>query len=340
MSTTLRFGILSTGNIARQFAAGIRQSQRCELAAVGSRSLEAAKAFAAAQQAKQAYGSYDEVLADPDVDAVYIGLPNSMHHEWTIKSLRAGKHVLCEKPIAINSREAQEMFQTADQTGKVLVEAFMYRSHPQTLKVLDTVRSGVTGAVRLIRTSFCYKTTKIAGSIRFDASLGGGALMDIGCYCIDFSQLIAGIAPSRISACGHLHESGVDDMTAGTMEFPDGLIASFACGMTAATNNTAYVCGTDGYIEIPIPWKPPIGGAQFTIAYGIRPRMDGPTNAPATPAGPQTIKVDADRDIYSYEADAFAAAVLDGAPAHMPRQSTLTNMRLLDDLRKQVGVVY
>ena len=340
MFTKLRFGILSTGNIARQFAAGIRQSHRCELAAVGSRSLESARAFAAAQQAKRACASYAEVLAEPDVDAIYIGLPNSMHHEWTIKSLRAGKHVLCEKPIAMNAREAQEMFQVADQTGKILVEAFMYRSHPQTLKLLETVRSGAIGAVRLIRTSFCFKTTKIAGSIRFDASLGGGALMDVGCYCIDFSQLIAGAAPMRINACGHLHESGVDEMTAGTMEFPDGIIASFTCGMTAATNNTAYVCGTDGYIEIPIPWKPPIGGAQFTIAHGIRPRMDGPTNAPAAPAGPQTITIDADRDIYSYEADAFAAAVLDGAPPHMPRQSTLTNMRLLDDLRKQVGVVY
>ncbi len=340
MSTKLCFGILSTGNIARQFATGIRQSLRCELAAVGSRSLDSARAFAAAQQAKQAYGSYAQVLADPNVDTIYIGLPNSMHHEWTIKSLHAGKHVLCEKPIAMNAREAQEMFEVADQTGRILVEAFMYRSHPQTLKLLETIRAGAIGTVRMIRSSFCFKTTKIAGSIRFDASLGGGALMDIGCYCIDFSQLIAGAAPTRISACGHLHESGVDEMTAGTMEFPDGTIASFTCGMTAATNNSAYVCGTDGYIEIPVPWKPPLGGAQFTIAHGIRPRMDGPANVPVIPAGPHTIKVDADRDIYSYEADAFAAAVLDGAPPHMPRQSTMTNMRLLDDLRKQVGVVY
>ena len=340
MATKLRFGILSTGNIARQFAAGIRQSLRCELAAVGSRSLDSAQAFAAAQQAGHAYGSYAEVLADPNVDAIYIGLPNSMHREWTIRSLRAGKHVLCEKPIAINALEAKEMFVVADQTGKVLVEAFMYRSHPQTLKLLDTVRSGAIGTVRLIRSSFCFKTTRVAGSIRFDPSLGGGALMDVGCYCLDFSQLIAAAAPTRLSACAHLHESGVDDMVGGTMEFADGIIASFTCGMTAAANNSAYVCGTDGYIEIPIPWKPPMGGAQFTIAHGIRPRMDGPTNAPAAPSGPQTITVDADRDIYSYEADAFAAAVLDGAPPHMPRQSTLSNMRLLDDLRKQVGVVY
>ena len=339
MATRLRFGILSTGNIARQFAAGIRQSLRCELVCVGSRSLDTAKAFAAAQQARRAFGSYEQVLADPEVDAIYIGLPNSMHHEWAIRSLRAGKHVLCEKPFAMSAAQSREMFAAADQTGKTLVEAFMYRSHPQTLKVLETIRSGAIGQVRLIRSSFCYKTTKIAGSIRFDAALGGGALMDIGCYCIDFAQLITGAAPGRVNACAHLHESGVDDMTAGTMEFADGTIGTFVCGMTAATNNSAYVCGTEGYIEIPVPWKPPVGAAQFTIAYGIRPRMDGP-GAGAAPAGPQIIKVDADRDIYSFEADAFAAAVLDAAPPHMPRQDTLSNMDLLDTLRKQIGVIH
>lgn len=342
MASKLRFGILSTGNIARQFATGVRQSLRCELVAVGSRSRESAQAFASAQQAGKAYGSYDELLADRDVDAIYIGLPNTMHHEWAIKGLRAGKHVLCEKPFAMNIREAEEMFAVAAQTGKKLVEAFMYRAHPQTLKLVETIRSGVIGEVRLIRTSFCYKTSKIAGNIRFDAALGGGALMDIGCYCLDFSQLIAGAFPTRVTAAARLHPSGVDEMAVGTVEFPGGVIADYACGMTAATNNAAYVCGTEGYIEIPVPWKPPVGNAQFTIAQGIRPRMDGPSPAqaaPAAPTGPQTIKVDADRDLYSYEADAFAAAVLDSAPPHMPRENTLSNMRLLDELRKQVGVI-
>jgi predicted dehydrogenase len=336
MAAKLRFGILSTGNIAKQFAAGVRDSHRCVAQSVGSRSLESAHAFAKAHHVKSAAGSYDEVLADPEVDAVYIGLPNSMHHEWTLKALSAGKHVLCEKPFAINIAQAREMVEAAKRTGKVLAEAFMYRSHPQTLKVLETIRSGAIGQVRMIRTSFNYKTTRIADNIRFKAELAGGALMDIGCYCIDFAQLIAQDRPVKVMAYGKLHESGVDELAAGVMEFGNGIVATFTCGMTVAANNAAHVCGTEGYIEIPVPWKPPVGNAQFTMAYGVPPKMD---RLPAAKvAGAQTVKVAADRDLYAYEADDFAAAVLDGVPPRMPLEATLSNMQLLDEMRKQVGV--
>ena len=336
MGGKLRFGILSTGNIARQFAAGVRQSDNCLLQAVGSRSLESAQSFAQAQQVATAYGSYDQLLADPNVDAIYVALPNSMHHQWTIKALRAGKHVLCEKPFACNIAETQEMFAVAKSTGKALVEAFMYRSHPQTLKIMETIRSGAIGIPRLIRVSFNYKTTRISDNIRFSPDLAGGALMDIGCYCIDFAQLIAGCEPQACTAYGRMHESGVDELAAGVLQFPNGILASFTCGMTTPANNAAQICGTEGYIEIPVPWKPPVQNAGFTIAYGIPPKMDQLKDG-AKPTGPQFFKVESNRDLYAYEADDFAAVVFDHKPPRMPREATLSNMRILDELRSQLS---
>ncbi len=336
MPGKLRIGIMSTGNIARQFAAGVRASTRCTLQAVGSRSGESARSFAQTQQVAKAHASYDALIADSEVDAIYLALPNSMHHEWTIKSLRAGKHVLCEKPMACDMAQAREMLDVARSRGRVLTEAFMYRSHPQTQKLLETIRAGTIGVVRMIRSSFNYKTTRIADNIRFNADLAGGSLMDIGCYCIDFSQLIAQSHPSSYTACGRIHESGVDEYAAGVLQFPNGIIATFTCGMTVAADNSAWICGTEGYIQVPVPWKPPVGGARFTIACGTPPRMD--MSKAAAPAGPQVVAVEADRDVYSYEADEFAATVLDGAAPRMPAEATLSNMRILDDLREQIGV--
>ena len=337
MSAKLRFGILSTGNIARQFAQGVRDSLRGTLQAVASRNFDSAQTFAKTQQVATAYGAYDQLLADPNVDAVYVALPNSLHHEWTLKALRAGKHVLCEKPFASNLSQATEMFDAARAAGRVLAEAYMYRSHPQTLKLLETVKSGAIGIPRLICTAFNYKTTRIADNIRFNANLDGGALMDIGCYCIDFAQLIAGCAPTQVRAAARLHETGVDELAAGFLQFPNGILASFTCGMTVPANNAAQICGTEGYIEIPVPWKPPTGNAGFTIAYGTPPKMDLLKND-LRPTGPQRIAVDAGRDLYAYEADDFAAAVVDGQPPRMPRESTLSNMRILDELRQQIEV--
>lgn len=336
MSGALRWGILGTGNIARQFCAAMRTSQRGVLAAVGSRSAEIAAAFARDHSIPAAHGSYDALLADATVDAVYVSLPNSLHRDWTIRALQAGKHVLCEKPVAVDAQEASEMFDAAQQAGRLLAEAFMYRSHPLTDAVLATVHGGEIGHVKLVRSSFCYRTTKIAGNIRFDARLGGGALMDIGCYCISLSRLVASGEPVAIHAAGILHEGGVDELSAGVLRFPGGLVASFTCGMSVQADNTAYICGTEGYIEVPIPWKPPTRQATYTIARGTPPRMDG-ASKPAPP--PRQVRtVDADRDLYALEADEFAAAVLDGKPPRVSRNDTIGNMRVLDEMRKQIGV--
>lgn len=332
----LRWGILGTGNIARQFTAGINTAQRGRVVAVGSRTREAAEAFAASYEVPTAFGSYEQVLRSAEVDAVYVSLPNSLHDVWTIAALQAGKHVLCEKPIASDAAEAQEMFDVAQRSGLILAEAFMYRSHPQTLAILDRVREGAIGQLKLIRTSFCYRTTRVRDNIRFSAELAGGALMDIGCYCIDLSRLLAGQEPEAVHAVAQLHESGVDESAAGVLRFPGGILATFTCGMNLHADNTAHICGTEGFIEVPVPWKPPSRGAMYHLRRATPPKMDGA--AIAAPPQPETWTVDAGKDLYALQVDDFAAAVNGEREQRVTRDDTLGNMKVLDELRRQVGV--
>jgi predicted dehydrogenase len=334
MSDRLAWGILGTGNIARQFATGAAASRRTRLAAVGSRDAAKAAEFARAHGVSRAVGSYDALVADPEVQAVYNSLPNNLHHEWTIKALKAGKHVLCEKPFATSLAQAQEMFDVARRQGRVLIEAFMYRAHPLTHAIIEAVNSGAIGQVRLIRTSFCFKVNHWQGNIRFEPSLDGGVLMDVGVYCTNFARLFARSEPDHIHVVHHRHESGVDDVVAGTLAFPNGVLASFTCGMSVHADNAASICGSEGYIEIPVPWKPPTKGATFTIARSTPPRMEGA--AVKGPPPRQTRSIDTDGELYGVEADAFAAAVLDGAPPFVTPEDTLGNQRVLDEMRRQV----
>ncbi len=334
--TLLQWGILGTGNIAGQFAAGIRTARRGALAAVASRSEDSARTFSQKHHIATAHSSYETILRDERVQAIYLSLPNSMHHEWTIKCLRAGKHVLCEKPFARDVAESEEMFDVAKREGRVLMEAFMYRSHPQTLGVLDAIRRGEIGQVKLMKLSFCYRTNKIDGNVRFSHALAGGALMDVGCYCINLARAVANAEPSHVNAHAVMHESGVDEQLTASLEFPDGILATMACGMRVQADNTAQICGTEGYIEIPWPWKPPAGKAGFTIARSIPPRQDNP-NIPAPPPR-QWFSTEADRDLYAMEADEFAECVLDDKPPRIPREDTLGNMHVLDQMREQIGL--
>ncbi|HZL36980.1 MAG TPA: Gfo/Idh/MocA family oxidoreductase [Tepidisphaeraceae bacterium] len=337
MAPTLRFGILGTGNIARQFAAGFSSARRSIVNAVGSRSAGSARDFAAAHPIPTAVGSYEELLASRDIDAVYVSLPNSMHHEWTIKALRAGKHVLCEKPFAANTGQALEMFKVAATEGRVLTEAFMYRSHPLTHAVQQAVAGGMIGEPRLIRTSFCFRVSRTSGNIRFDPALAGGALMDVGCYCVNFSRMIAGAEPAAAYGMGQLHAGGVDEIAAGVLQFPGDLTASFTCGMNVQADNSAFICGTEGYIQVPVPWKPPEQKARWVLAHSAPPRMDQTGGALASPQPRQEFEVNAGQSLYALEADDFARAVLDGTPPVVSREDTLGNMRVLDRLRRQIG---
>ncbi len=334
MDDRLRFGIIGTGNIANQFAAGVADSARSGVVAVGSRSEASAAAFANKHSLPAAHPSYEALLADDKVEAVYISLPNSMHHAWTLKALAAGKHVLCEKPVSVTAAEAEEMYDAAEKAGLLLVEAFMYRSHPLTKAYLAAIAEGQIGTVKSIRTSFCYHARTVTGNVRFSAELAGGALMDIGCYCLSLSRLIAGVEPVGLHATGQLHETGVDVSAAGTLWFERGVTASFVCAMDQQANNAAMICGTDGWIEVPVPWKPPVRNAVWVRDGQTPPKQDGGGVKP----GRQEHRVDAGGPLYGLEADDFAAAVRDGASPTVSRSDTLGNMRALDALRGELGL--
>jgi D-xylose 1-dehydrogenase (NADP+, D-xylono-1,5-lactone-forming) len=338
MAGKLRWGILGTGNIASQFAKGLSASQRGSAAAVGSRQQKSADEFARNHAIPRTFGSYESLIADPEIDAIYNSLPNAFHADWTIRALKAGKHVLCEKPLAMNAPEAEEMFAVARKTGRILVEAFMYRSHPQTLALLETVRGGAIGPLRLIRTSFCYRTRSITGNVRFQRTLGGGSLMDIGCYCINFARLFAGAEPTSIHAIANFHSTGVDDQAAGTMVFPNNIVSSFTCGMSLHADNTAYLCGEEGFIEVPVPWKPSADIAKFIITRGNEPKMDKPKSTAPPPREVRTIENAG--DMYAIEADDFAASVLDAQPPRITREDSIGNMRVLDEMRRQIGLEF
>jgi D-xylose 1-dehydrogenase (NADP+, D-xylono-1,5-lactone-forming) len=338
MSTRFRWGIMGTGNIAKQFAAGVNASELSALQAVGSRTHEAATKFATDFQVPVSHGSYDELIRDPRVEAIYISMPNTLHYEWTIKALVAGKHVLCEKPLACTSNEATEMYATAMTRGLTLVEAFMYRAHPQTQAVLDTIASGAIGNVKLIRTSFCYRVRQWEGNVRFDPTLAGGALMDVGCYCIDFSNLIAGDAPVEVRAVSKKHQSGVDEQTSVVMKYGNGITAEFTCGMMVQQDNTASICGEEGYITIGWPWKPSPGNAKFDICHSIPPRQDASQNVGQKVGPPprQTIDVPVTKPLYAIEADAFARVVRKEIPSFVTPNQSIATAKILEQIRKSM----
>ena len=320
MTEPLRWGILGTGNIARQFAGQLPQSPRAEMAGVGSRSTESAEQFAA-RYGGAAYSSYDGLLADDSIEAVYVSLPNSLHCEWAVKALKAGKHVLCEKPIASNTAQAIEMFEAARRCDRVLVEAFMYRSYPVIAKLIKMVCEGAIGQVKLIRSHFTFNDPVSPEDIHFQPNLAGGSLMDVGCYCINLARALAGSEPTAMHAVAHGHASGVDEYAAGCLDFNGQTLAAFTCGMTVEADRTTFVGGSEGYLEIDMPW---FSDGTFTLVTDKGDRR-------------QTIRAAAPMQPYALEAETFAAVVQDGAEPWISELDTLGNMQVLDELRRQVG---
>lgn len=329
MPDRLRFGILSTGNIARQFADGVAGSQSCTIQAVASRSQDKADDFAKSRDIPSAYGSYDELLADVNVDVVYNALPNHMHHDWTIKALEAGKHVLCEKPFSVTAAEAQAMFDAAAKHDRVLVEAFMYRSHPQTQKIREMIEAGEIGTLKLIRASFCFNVQNTEGNIRFEPDMAGGSLMDIGCYCIDLGQCLTGESPESWHVEKHRHAAGVDDYAAGSLRFPSGVLLSFTSGMTVQCDNAIHICGDGGYITVPWMWKPKPEDSSIILSGQVPPKQDPNQQA----RGDQVIDTTANQPLYGLEADHFAQTVLGHTPPAKTAEETIMTMKILEDMR-------
>ncbi len=249
---SVKWGIISTARINRHFLTGARQSSDVEILAVASRGQTSADEFARAEGIPRAYGGYDALLADPEVEAVYIPLPNSLHVEWSIRALEAGKHVLCEKPLSRHPAEIKRAFDVAAANDRFLMEAFMYRHNPQTHRVKELVKTGAIGRLRMIRASFSFPLTH-DGDVRMETGLDGGGLMDVGCYCVSGTRWLAG-EPERVGAEQTLGGDGVDVTLAGTMRFADDVIGHFDCGFALAPRHELEVTGDEGSLVIADPW--------------------------------------------------------------------------------------
>jgi predicted dehydrogenase len=243
----LRLGILGAANIARHFTTGLKGSAKVDIVAVASRVLARAEAFAAANGVPRALAGYEALLADPDIEAIYNPLPNSLHAEWSIRALEAGKHVLCEKPIAVTASEARAMFAAATAAGRLLLEAFPYRSQAQTHALARVIASGEIGRPRLIQAGFGFPVANPA-NIRLDPELGGGALLDAGSYAVSLIRLLAGEAPRRVSAFAQWTERGVDSSLIANLEFPSGLVAQAACSFGTGIYRRALIACEDGVV--------------------------------------------------------------------------------------------
>jgi predicted dehydrogenase len=245
--------IISTADINRKVIPGAKASPKVDLIAVASRDQARADAYAKEWEIERAYGSYEALLADPDVEAVYISLPNTMHCEWSVKSVEAGKHVLCEKPFTRHPEEIDTAWDAADRAGRLLSEAFMYRHNPQTKMLRELIESGAIGQVRLIRSAFSYSLYD-EDNIRLRTDVEGGALMDVGCYCVSGSRLAAGTEP--ISVFGHAWygPSGTDWVFTGSLRFPGEVLATFDCGTALPNRDELEVIGSDGSLFLDDPW--------------------------------------------------------------------------------------
>ncbi len=263
MEKQLNWGLLSTAKINRALITPLNASKRTRLLAVASRSQSSADAYAREHKIPRAHGSYEALLADPEIDVIYNSLPNHLHAKWTIKALRAGKHVLCEKPIALTLAEVDEITSAAKETGKVAAEAFMYRHHAQTLKVKEIVDGGALGKLQLIKGAFTF-TLNREGNFRFVKEMGGGSIWDVGCYPISYARMIVGEEPVEVfgwqvegaAPSESKGQSGSDDSFIGQMRFPNGVHAQFDSGFKSPSRSYIEIVGSDAVLKIPNPFKP------------------------------------------------------------------------------------
>jgi predicted dehydrogenase len=320
----IRWGVLGAAKIARtKVIPAMQRAQDGEVTALASRSLETARAAAAALGIPKAYGSYEELLADPDVDAVYNPLPNHLHVPWSIKAAEAGKHVLCEKPIALSAEEARSLIAARDRTGVLIQEAFMVRQHPQWLAVRDELRAGRLGELRAIQMAFSY-FNRDPQNVRNQAGIGGGALMDIGCYPIVLSRFLFEAEPVRvIASMDRDPEFGTDRLTSAILEFGQGQCV-FTCSTQLVPYQRTQVLGTRGRIEVEIPVNAPPDRP-------CRIYFDDGRDAMGTGVECRSFAV---CDQYTLQADEMSQRIREGGGAAVPLEDSVANMRVIDALVK------
>ena len=314
--------ILSTAKIGRKkVIPAMKQGKLCRIQAIASRDEAGARQVADELGIPKAYGSYEELLADPEIEAVYNPLPNHLHVPWSIKAAEAGKHVLCEKPISLTAAEAQTLLEVRDRTGVLITEAFMVRSHPQWLRPRELVRQGRIGKLRAIQGAFSYSTTD-PKNIRNQADIGGGGIYDIGCYPIVISRFLFEAEPTRVVGLIERDpEMKVDRLTSALLDFPEGQ-ASFVCSTQMVSYQRIQVFGTKGRIEIEIPFNSP-PDKPYRIFVD-----DGSQLADAS-AQAETFEV---VDQYTIQGELFSEAVRSGKPVEFPLEDAVKNMRAIDAL--------
>lgn len=335
------WGILGPGSIAKAFAGGLAQAGNGTLEAIATRD-PGRPGLAEAFPGARVIDGYDALLADPNVDAVYIAVPHPGHAEWAIKAAKAGKHVLCEKPLGLTAFEADAMIHAARHAGTFLGEAFMYRLHPQTRQLVELIRSGAIGEVRMIKSSFGFAMPGFMPEHRlYSNDLAGGGILDVGGYPVSMARLIAGTAagkpfaePDKVVGAAHLGQSGVDEWASALLHFPGGLVAEVSCSISLDQDNVLRILGTQGRIEVP----------DFWFAAGNRDNGPGRIDVIRPDGSRETLSLNETRHLYSFEVEAAGEAILEGrqefAWPGMSWEESLATLRVLDRWRAAVGLEY
>jgi xylose dehydrogenase (NAD/NADP) len=315
--TSLGWGILGPGRIAPRLVRALAAASRGQLVAVASRDIERARAFATRHGIGRAYGSYDALLAAPDVDVVYVALPNHLHAPWTIRALEAGKHVLCEKPLAMTVDEVDAVAAAAWRAGRIATEAFMYLHHPQVIRAVELARSGALGRLELVNGTFSFFLDH-PGDPRIDLAMGGGSLWDVGCYPVSLSRRIAGEEADAVNAFARFDERGVDRTFLGQLRFPGGLLAQFDSGFAAPDRQRVEIVG---------------GDATLVLATPFVPEPDGPPASLTIHRGGAVTEVEVPSvDQYRAEVEDLSAAILDGTPPRVDLAFSRGGIATLVDL--------
>ena len=336
-NATLRWGILGPGRIAQAFAGGVARSRTGRLVAIGTRD-PARPGLAEAFPGARIHAGYEALLADPEVDAVYIATPHPAHVPWGVRAAEAGKHILCEKPMGVNAGEAAVLVQAARRAGVFLAEGYMYRAHPQTRRLAELVRTGAIGEIRMIQASFGFAAKFNPDHRLFANDLAGGGILDVGGYPVSMARLIAGAAagqpfldPVKVAGAGHLGRTGVDEWTAAVLEFPGGIVAQVATGVALALENVVRIFGTEGRIEVASPWF--CSGKEGGTGTIVLTRPNGTA---------ETVTVEESGWLYAFEADAVGDAVASGQreSAFMSLADSLGNLAAMDAWRAAIGLEY
>ncbi|HSK52365.1 MAG TPA: Gfo/Idh/MocA family oxidoreductase [Clostridia bacterium] len=321
-SDRLRWGVLGTGRITTSLIRPVASSVRNVVSAVASRDRERAAAHAAQYGIPRSFASYEALLADPDIDAVYIALPNHLHAPWTVRALEAGKHVLCEKPLALTVEDVDAIAAASERTGRLAMEAFMYLHHPQTKRLLELVRSGALGELRGMQAAFAFNLT-YPNDPRLEPAMGGGALWDVGCYPVSMARRIAGSPPDRIRATAANGPTGVDLTAFGLLDYPTGMTAQLYAGFASVPEQRVQLIGSLGSVVAAPAFVAGLEGTSTVLHVRY---LDGAEQIEIPFADP-----------YGLEVENVAAAVLDGAPPELPLAETRDNIATLIALHTEAA---